>query len=309
MENTKENYIPNYKNIKDHPLYYGAYLNMAMHNILLIIKHLTERFQEIKCEKINVDDDKIKDNNFLLVVFNTEKKEIPDERRLGIFNYILKRNFLPFFKYFQNELDKQENPDLNSFFNEIHNFLKLIFAEINDLRNDYTHFLSIDKETEEKLKRKKSINNALKETIQKLFASTFDFSAKQHFETLDIKDFEHLKNYKLFKDSTTEYTYNGFYFIACLFLERAYAVKFLKKFRGFKNETTKQFLATLKAFTHYAVRIPSVKFVSSNLRTTSAEPSRSIELGGLVEYRSETIASPSPPRYHEYHSPPYCSTT
>ena len=268
MENTREFNVTNVKNLTDQPLYYGAYLNMARHNILLLLKHLQERFQEIDCIKISMKDDEIKDKNFLLTVFDINIEGIPDERRLGILNYILKRNLLPVLKYFKTKSDSRKEPDITELFKELHNFLKSIFDEINELRNDYTHFLTIDRTTGEKLEKRKHTNSFLKDNLTKLFNASFSFAADRHFQTLETSDFEHLKDYKLFKDNSDEYTDKGFYFIVCLFLETAHAVKFLKKFRGFKNETIKPFLATLKAFTYYALRTPSVKLVNEDKKQT-----------------------------------------
>lgn len=266
MGNLNENLIENIKNIDDHPMYYGSYLNNARFNILQIIIHLTERFKEIKCEKVNIKDDKINKNNFLLTVFNPDEN-IPDERRLGIFNYIIKRNFLPVLRFFENEMYKQEKPDLKIFFEKIHNFLTLIFEETDSLRNDYTHFFIIDKKTKEKIERKKSINKDLRKYIEDIFHSSFKYAAEQNSVTLKTEDFKHLEKYELFTE-TNQYTNYGFYFIACLFLERASAVKFLKKFKGFKNETTNVFKATIKAFTQFAVKIPRVKAVDEDKKLT-----------------------------------------
>ena len=42
-----------YKTIENDPQYFGGYLNMARHNVFLLINHLTEAFSNLK----NIDDE------------------------------------------------------------------------------------------------------------------------------------------------------------------------------------------------------------------------------------------------------------
>ncbi len=259
------------------PQYFGAYLNMARHNMFLLNNHLTDVFSSLRFEKLN-DDGKIhydskkpesSEKVFLLNIFNPEKKEYEDYR-MRVFNYLLKRHHLPLIKLFS----KQHNPDLkirqDVDFNGLHIFLTLALTELEKLRNDYTHYLAIDNEGNQ-VERKKDIHFWSGPELDNLFrhAPRFSFlrntaDPKQEKNPSE-KDYKHLDYYHvLANNNNTELTDNGMYFFICLFLERQFAFKFLKKFKGFKDESTPSFKATLQAFSAYALRLPDDRLGNEN---------------------------------------------
>ena len=157
-----------------------AYLNMARHNVFLIINHLTDRFKYLGFEKINDDEDIIK-KNILLNIFDTTNKKYDDERE-KVYNYLIKRHNLPLLKIFNQELLKDEDKikETTIDFNKLHHFINVSFKELYNLRNAYSHNLAIDDKGNE-LKRKKDIDNSIKKDIELLFeyAPSFSFIRNQ----------------------------------------------------------------------------------------------------------------------------------
>ncbi|WP_282786954.1 type VI-B CRISPR-associated RNA-guided ribonuclease Cas13b [Flavobacterium croceum] len=243
----------NIKTIQDNPEYFGSYLNMARHNVFLLINHLHKTFKYLPFQELKNDQHIATiENNILLNIFDTSKKEFEDERQ-KVYNYLIKRHHLPIIKY----IGKNEENDLIDF-EEIHKFLVIAFKELNKLRNSYTHYLAIDN-NKNVLKRKLDINHELKKNIEKLFKVAPYISYLRNFETQKQEDYSHLlSNYQLFKNEDI-LTEHGFYFFINLFIERKYAIKLLKKIRGFKNETTPAFKSTLQTFTSYCLKIPDTR--------------------------------------------------
>ena len=278
MENKIDNQENNKRTWENDPQYFGSYLNMARHNVYLLNNHLTDVFNLLGFEKIN-DDGEIhykdveptkSEKVFLLNIFDTEKNEYEDYR-MRVFNYLLKRHHLPLIKIFS----KQHNPDLfesqqDVDFKGLHIFLNLALTELEKFRNDYTHYLSIDNEGN-RIIRKKDIHFWSGPELTYLFkhAPRFSFlrntADPKQIKNPTEKDYKHLDYYTvLTSNNNTELTDNGLYFFICLFLERQYAFKFLKRFKGFKDERTPSFKATLQSFSSYALRLPSEKLGNEN---------------------------------------------
>lgn len=248
MEN-KEN---NVKSVRTTPEYFGSYLNMARHNVFLLINHLTKTFNYLPFHLLKDDSCiSVVENNLLLNIFDSSKREFEDDRH-KVYNYIIKRHHFPVIKYLGLSDDQLVD------FDKVHNFLLLAFTELNNYRNEYTHYLSIDNHGN-KLARKLDIDEKLKSIINDLFTHAPEISYLRKSETQTKEDYEHiLSQYRLF-DEHKMFTEHGLYFFINLFLERKYAIKLLKKIRGFKNETTPTFKATLQAFTSYCIKIPDTR--------------------------------------------------
>lgn len=43
-------------NFNDHSWYYGAYLNMARHNLFLLVNHISEKFSYLKFDLLSDDE-------------------------------------------------------------------------------------------------------------------------------------------------------------------------------------------------------------------------------------------------------------
>jgi hypothetical protein len=255
-DNNKEDKI---KSLANNPEYFGSYLNMARHNIFLIINHLNEKFKFISEFDLLKDDEEISTKNHILnQIFDSEKFE---NDRMRVYNYIVKRNFLPCIKTFAHDENRKEQiVD----FKKLHLFLQSSFCAIEEFRNNYSHYLSIDDEGN-KLKRKTAINcPILKDILNYLFKTAPQYSLNRYNVTQEENDFQHLEFYQLFQENSNNLKEHGFYFLTNLFLERKYALQFLKKISGFKNENIPPFKATLKTFTAFSLSLPDEKLVNED---------------------------------------------
>ncbi|HRQ30299.1 MAG TPA: type VI-B CRISPR-associated RNA-guided ribonuclease Cas13b, partial [Saprospiraceae bacterium] len=268
---------------KDDVLYFGSYLNMGRHNVYLIINHVTEVFKHLGFRKLNDDEDiwsekeQVNEGNILLNIFDPKKEKYQDER-FRVFNYLIKRHHLPFLRIFTNqvlndsgEIQNPEKKDMLIDFEGAHVFINKIFRELNEFRNSYTHYLSLSNEGTP-LPKKLQINVELIKDLKTLFYYAPEFSfirhnvlkqeSKEEYETKVKAYYNDIRRkYRLFEgdESAGKLTDQGLFFFVNLFLERSNAIKFLKRFRGFKNETLPPFKATIQSFTTYALKIPDVR--------------------------------------------------
>jgi len=260
MEQEKLNY-----NLKETPWYFGAYLNMARHNAFLVINHLTEKFSHLNFSKIS-DDKNIDSNKHILAnIFDTSQKKY-DEDRYNVYKYLVKRHYLPFIKIFHDKKGAylDQNPIVD--YDKLHQFLSEIFKTLNDFRNSYTHYLAIDDSGEIVENRTNQVSENVKTCLIELFQFAPEYSLSRFEASQEQDSFKHLKHYKLFEKDSCKLTEHGFYFLINLFLERSYASKFLKKIRGFKDESTPSFKATLQTYTAYSLRVPDERLGSENLK-------------------------------------------
>ena len=253
-----------YRTLANDPPYFGGYLNMARHNVFLIINQVTDAFSYLNFKKIHDDEDVKNDTHILANIFDSTKPEFEDERQ-KVYNYLLKRHHLPFVKIFNSEVSN-ENGDNYIDFARLHNFIIKSFQSLDGLRNAFSHHLAIDDDGN-KVKRKSDIDASIAIDIELLFKNAPIFSFVRNFQTQKEEDYEHLKKYKLFA-TENQLTDQGLYFFVNLFLERSQATKFLKRFKGFKNETTPPFRATIQAFTSYCIKVPDVRLGNENPKHT-----------------------------------------
>lgn len=260
-----------FRSLKDDPQYFAAYLNMARHNVFMIVNHITEKLNIPDFKRLS-DDSEIekKELNILLNVFDQNSKYF-DENKDGAFQYL--KRFMPMVKVFSEEdsprkKGKKEDTALhlkaNIDFKKLHNFLSVSFSEICRFRDSYTHYFAFDESGEIK-EKKITLDEKIIDDINLLFKQAPEYSYFNFDTTQTQEDFKHLKNYKLFDENhLTKFTPDGFYFFICLFLEKAYAYKFLKRFKYFKNENTSVFRGTLQAFTAYIIKLPHEKLISED---------------------------------------------
>lgn len=266
MNNINENQCnkePNYRDLLSTPWYFGAYLNMARHNLFLLINHLTDKFSYLNFSKLKEDGD-INHQHILACIFDPGKTQYETER-FKIYKYLVKRHYLPFIKVFhaENGYNIDTNPIVN--YNGLHECLNNIFKLINKLRNSYSHYLAIDQNGHKIDIREKEVDISVKQTMTALFENA-EHESKNRFSNFEDPNFHHLKQYLLFDKGTNNLTEQGFYFFICLFIERKYAYKFLKKLKGFKNETLPSYKATLVNFTAYSPKIADVRLDSQDNR-------------------------------------------
>lgn len=239
---------------------------MARHNVFLIINQVTEAFSYLNFKKINDDEDIKKGTHILANIFDPAKPEFEDERQ-KVYNYLLKRHHLPFVKIFNSEVSN-ENDDNYIDYARLHNFIIKSFQSIDVLRNAFSHNLAID-DSGNIVGLKREIHPSIVDDIELLFKNAPIFSFIRNFQTQKEEDYEHLKNYKLFETTgSNQFTDQGLFFFVNLFLERSHATKFLKRFKGFKNETTPPFRATIQSFTSFCIKVPDVRLGNENPKHT-----------------------------------------
>lgn len=141
MENQASREKTNY-NLNETPWYFGAHLNMARHNMFVLINHLTEKFKYLGFNKIDDDCEIIKDN-ILTSIFNPNNSNYEAER-FKVYKYLVKRHYLPFVKIFheKNGIQLDSNPIVD--YHRLNQFINISFTHINKFRNSYTHYLAVD---------------------------------------------------------------------------------------------------------------------------------------------------------------------
>ena len=267
------------KNLKENPAYFGCYLNMARHNIFEICDFINEKYNFIlktnfKFTKNNngeKDDSLIKDCSKNLILNLTDDTLINETN--GI--YSLLKTFLPIVKIFNEEdliFEKKVINKKGLDIYELTTFLKEAFTLIDKYRNNFTHYLALDENKNEKqdeLRENLVVNISFKEKFEKLFAQSIEIVKYKNKKKLQDKytdeNFKHINEYYKPFDDTYYFTEKGFYFFICLFLERDYAWLFLKQIKGFKNDSNLNYKATLEVYTAFAINLPKVKLGSIDI--------------------------------------------
>ena len=262
--------------LADTPWYYGAYLNMARHNIFLLNKHLEEKyphfnpFKDFKHSKKFQDDRCIDEPEvFLNAVFNTDETSSFLNKPYSTYRYLVKRHYLSLLRVFHEERGIDLDNNQKVAYNKLSSFLTTAFRVINQFRNLFSHAFNTDKNVNTFNDAKdtslwldiKSLeaHTIFVDTLETLFSAAREYTKERYpaFAQIDDRYLEGT-TYKLFEENNQHFSENGFRFFISLFLENQYAIPFLQKFRGFKN-TQGDFLYTLKVFTAYSLKLPDVR--------------------------------------------------
>lgn len=238
--------------VRDTPWYFGAYLNMARNNVFLLINHLTEKFSHLGYSVLRDDGKIAADRNILTEIFNPTFAHLAEERS-KVYKYLVARRYLPCIRIFGDSAGHVED------WGRLHQFIVSSLSKLSRLRNAFSHYLALDSRGDIIDTRTLNIDQELQNELEELFSRSPEYSLARFFSTQEEKDYEHLEFYKLFEERDSAMTEQGLYFFVNLFLERGYAIKFLKKIRGFKNDAIPAFKATLQAFTAYSLRVPEIK--------------------------------------------------
>lgn len=253
-------------NFNDHSWYYGAYLNMARHNLFLLVNHISEKFSYLKFDLLS-DDEAISNNKHILAnIFDVEQREFENDR-FKVYKYLVKRHYLPCIKIFHGEqgCNLDANPIVD--YTGLHKFLLSVFQQVNIFRNSFSHYLSIDSDGCSVSEKEVGVDVGLKQTLKQLHEQGKAYSLKRYSLTQNEADYEHIEKYYSFEVGSNKLTNNGLLFFTCLFLERSYAYRFLKRIEGFKNETESSFRATLQVFTAYSLTLTDSRLDSEYTQT------------------------------------------
>jgi len=245
---------PKKRTLADDPQYFGAFLNMARHNVFLIINHIIGHFPNQKPIK---DDDQIA-NEPLNFIVNRNKYSASDTQKL----FDLLQKFMPVVKVFNPEaLPKNERSADSIDFDGFFEIINKCFKELNHFRNDYLHYYSVDNKDERKI----SIDEDLAGFLSTGFQRAVEYTMNRFKDTFEEKDFEIAKE-KIIVTEDNVITPDGLVFFCCLFLDREYAFQFINRVVGFKGTQHKVFLATRAVFSAYCVKLPYEKLISDDPR-------------------------------------------
>ena len=251
--------LPNntYTREKNH-WFFGAYANMARHNVFLILNDIANKIGLTTPEEKDESWEKSRIKIFFDPVNANERRPDITQKCLAE----LYRHF-PFLKALSIKLNATEtNPE--AYFEILKNF----FENLEKIRNFYTHAYHKEQqyENESFLQMNYIFDDAVSLVSERFSLSEEDIEHLQRKKGYDKVTKTQKKN-PLFmysfmdKDGLTE---KGIAFFICLFLEKEYAALFLKKLKGFKRSEKKSEKATIEVYTVYGCKLPQQKLESNN---------------------------------------------
>lgn len=238
--------------IETTPEYFGAYLNIARHNIVMVSQEISRKFNK----KYSAQDDGKKGVSFLT------KSLAPTDS--GNFIYQNLCRYLPLANAFSSDFKRSIGMDDNATGMDIVklvDFLKIAFEELRVFRNDYTHYFSKDTDT----KRKVLVENKLAIQLKVLFEVAVKLAQKRFQDVIPDKCFDTVEKsieLELFVEDTNQITTKGLTFFCCLFLDKENAFNFINKIYGLKKTGTPEFKATREVFSVLCVKLPHNKLDS-----------------------------------------------
>lgn len=246
--------MENKRTLANDPQYFGAYLNMARHNVFLISRALEDKF-EIK--NTTPSDEDLK-NSFLANENYFEKIN----NKNHVYSNLIR--FIPLAKTFSYDLLPASIREYESTFKGVDYdkmiaFLKLCFTELHAFRNDYSHYYSATTKDVRKLQ----VNEDFAIQFRELFLAAIEFTKNRFKDIFSDKSFAIVGNITLI-DQNNNITDRGIVFLACLFLDKENAFHFINRVVGFKDTGTFSFLATREVFSVFCVTLPHEKFISDN---------------------------------------------
>ena len=239
-----------YRSLADDPQYFGGYLNMARLNIFNISNHVAAKFGL----RILAEEGHIK-NSFLCD---------PDIKKLNWPHvYSQTKRFLPLLRIFDSEaLPKEEQKGIAQVgkdFILMSNTLRLVFSEVQEFRNDYSHYWS----TEKGKTRKTHVSEAFALFLKINFKRGIAYTKERFKNVLEEQDFDLVASKEVVNPDGSITTV-GLVFIICMFLEREYAFQFIGKIPGLKGTQNNSFIATREVLMTFCVKLPHDKLMSDD---------------------------------------------
>jgi hypothetical protein len=225
--------------------HFAVFINIARHNAFIAITELSKIYGTTP-----PNEDELAASHFIATF---ESKTI-DVRKL---KQRLKRlsSLMPFLKSLQDKTDT-----------EIVGILKDLLSLVNQFRNYYSHynisdFLTINSNEFVTSDKVSILENIFEKAVLSLTNSE---KAYDRFEIASLLKSEKRADKPYFYEFIDNNRISGkaIAFFFCLFLDKPNAMKFLKRLKGFKGADTKQFRATLEAYTTYCIQLPEPKFLS-----------------------------------------------
>ena len=236
------------------PEYFGAYLNIARHNVFMISQEMSRKFNK---------KDRAQDDGQIGDSFLTGSLAPTDS---GDFIYQHLCRYLPLANAFSSDFRRSIGMDDDATGMDIvklSSFLKIVFKELHDFRNEYTHYFSNKTGTH----RKVHIEDELVIQLKVLFEVAVKLAKKRFQDVIPDKCFDTVeKNIEseLFVKDTNQITTKGLAFFCCLFLDKENAFHFINKICGLKKTGTPDFQATREVFSVLCVKLPHNKLNSQD---------------------------------------------
>lgn len=246
--------LPNVRTLEKDPQYFGAFLNMARHNVFTINNHLVEKINKKfkkKDELAFLEDEEKIGNSFLInEIKNNSEKIYKQVKRFITFVRIYDLNLLSV-----KDKKKGENIDYKMLAEDIN----ICFSELNKFRNDYTHFYS----QENGIIRKIIADEKLVNFLKKSYKQALEYTKERFKKVLNDSDFNSVGQRKIVEENNI-LNQNGFVFFTCLFLDRENAFRFMSKIEGFKDTRMPKDIATREVYTAFCAKLPHDKFISED---------------------------------------------
>lgn len=239
------------RTLENDPQYFGGFLNMARLNVFNINNFLASEFNKT----VLPDDDFLK-NSFLC---DKNLKKINWNR---VFSKAV--TYLPILKVFDSEMLPENEKQFSKLsgqgrdFGNMSGSLRIIFGELHDFRNDYSHYYSTITGTV----RKTAISKELAGFLKQNFKRAIEYTKKRFAGVYSESDFYLASQKQMVYDNTI--TTEGLVFLTCLFLEREYAFQFIGKVKGLKGTQYKSFTAFREVLMTFCVKLPHNKFRSDD---------------------------------------------
>ena len=239
-----------YRTLADDPQYFGGYLNMARLNAFNINNHIARIFHlaelpeeghlpgsflcDKKLKRINWNHVYSKTCHFLRILKVFDAAELPKIERIAS--------------------DPKEKD-----FAFMNDTLKILFSELQDFRNDYTHYYSTEKGNARKIK----VSDELATFLNINFNRAIEYTRERFKGVFADADYELVSTKQVVTDNNT-ITTEGLVFFTCMFLEREYAFQFIGKIIGLKGTQYNSFLVTREVLMAFCLKLPHDKFISDD---------------------------------------------
>lgn len=248
-----------YKTPLEDPSYFGAYLNLAMHNAFIVLTHINETFIEEKTATKEED---------ILKMPLFEAIKTPGSVNKDILSsiYTAINRYFPFLEYMVEgklrylKVSEKASEQHVSYFGEI---LELLIKNLNDYRNYYSHFIG-GQEPQDSILVKR-LYNAF-DTSRVTVRERFNYLAEDvnHLVRLGKDRKEKISFKYSFLEEGRALSDTGLYYLICLFLRPHDSQLFLKKIKGFKRDDDKKFKATIHCFTANSIKLPNKTITSDD---------------------------------------------
>ena len=240
------------RTLSDDPQYFGGYLNMARLNVFNISNHIAKEFDL----PLLAEEGHLK-NSFLC------KKE---HKKVN-WNHVYSRTkrFLSVLKVFDAEtLPKEEQKTINwegKDFALMSDTLKIVFGELQEFRNDYSHYYSTEKGTI----RKTTVSAEMALFLTTNFRRAIEYTKERFKGVLNDEDYQLVASIELF-EIENRITTEGLVFLISIFLEREYAFRLIGKIKELQGTQNNCFIATREVLMAFCLKLPHDRFQSDNPR-------------------------------------------